>query len=78
MIALAKEVRTGSRLHQLTVEVNRILNRLVLDGEYFDALHDLIQEKFRQNVAWAPTLALLTREAEIDAIFHHKEAFLPL
>ena len=78
VIALSKEVRTGPRFHQLTIEVNWILDRLVLHGEYLDALHDLIKEKLRKNVAWVPTLTLLTREAEIDAIFHDKEAFLTL
>ena len=78
VIALPKEVSTGSRLDQLTVEVNRILDCLVLDWEYFDALDYLIQEELRQNVAQVATLALLSRETEIDAVFHHEKALLAL
>ena len=78
MIALSQEVSSCLCLDQLTVEVDWILDRLVLNGKNLDSLHDLIQEEFTQNVVRDSTGAFLSGETEIDAILHDKEAFLPL
>ena len=78
VIALSQEVSTCPRLHKLPIEVNRVLDRLVLDWEDLDALDDLVEEELAEDVLWVIALALLPREAEVDAVFHHKEALLAL
>ena len=78
VITLSQEVSTCTRLHKLSIEVNRVLDRLVLDWENFDALDDLVEEELAEDVLWVIALALLSREAEVDAVFHHKKALLAL
>jgi len=50
MIALSQEISPSLRFYQLTIEVNWIFNRFVLDWQNFDLLDDLIQEKFAKNI----------------------------
>ena len=78
VIALTQEVRARLGLDKLSVEVDRVLDGLVLHGEDLDPLHHLVQEELRQDVGRWPTGALLARETEVDAVFHHEEALLPL
>ena len=78
VIALSQEVSTCPRLHKLPIEVNWVLDRLVLDWKDLDALDDLVEEELAEDVLWVIALALLPREAEVDAVFHHKEALLAL
>ena len=78
MIALSQEVSTCPRLHKLSVEVNRVLDRLVLDWKDLDALDDLVEEELAEDILWVTALTFLPREAEVDAVLHHKEALLAL
>ena len=50
MVGLPQKVGTSPCLYQLTVEVNRILDGLVLDGEDLDTLDDLIEEEFAEDI----------------------------
>ena len=59
MVALAKEVSPCLCLDQLTVEVDRILDGLVLDWQNFDALDDLIKEELCEDVVRGAADALL-------------------
>ena len=59
MVTLAKEVSSCLCLHQLTVEVDRILDGLVLDWQDFDALDDLIKEELGKDVVRGAADALL-------------------
>ena len=45
MVALPEEVGTRPSLDQLAVEVDRVLDRLVLDGEDLDSLDHLVKEE---------------------------------
>ena len=78
MVALPEEISASLGLDKLAVEVDRVLDRLVLDWEDLDALDDLVEEELAEDVLWVIALALLPREAEVDAVFHHKEALLAL
>lgn len=59
MIALSQEVSTCLSLDKLTIKVNGILNRLVLDRENLDALHNLVEEEFSKYVIRDATRTLL-------------------
>ena len=59
MVALAQEVSPCLCLDQLTVEVDRILDGLVLDWQNFDALDDLIKEELGEDVVRGAADALL-------------------
>lgn len=78
MVALPKEISTSLGLDKLAVEVDRVLDRLVLDRQDLDTLNDLIEVELGEDVIRWATHALLTREAEVYTIFHHEEALLSL
>ena len=78
MLALSQEIGTSLRLDQLAVEMDRILYCLVLHGKDFHSQHHLIEEELSQDVVVLATDVFMSREAEIDAIFHHEEALLAL
>ena len=74
MIALSQVVRTCLSLDKFTIEVNGIFDSLVFDGKDFDPLDHLIKEELCQDVVRGDTF--LSRETEIDPIFHHEEGLL--
>ena len=76
MVTLAQKVGARLCLDELTIEVDRVLDCFVLDGENFDALHDLIEEKLSQNIVCGATGSFLSREAEVYSVFHDKKALL--
>ena len=78
MLALPQEISTCLRLDKLSVKVDWIFNCLILYREDFDSQHHLVKEEFGQDVLLLPTCVLMSRKAEIDAVFHHKEALLTL
>ena len=78
MIALPQEISSCPSLDKLSIEVNRVLDCLILDWEDLDALDHLVEEELRDDVVGSTASTLLSGEAEVDAIFHHKEALLAL
>lgn len=79
VILLSQEVSSCLSLDKFTVEMDWILNCLVLDWEDLDPLDDLIEEELARDVVDSlARSAVLPRETEVDPVFHHEEAFLPL
>ena len=76
MLTVSEEFSSIFRLDQLTVEMDRVLNCLVLNWHNFHPKNNLFKEKLSQNVVTRATKAYNPLKAEVDSILHDLKASL--